>query len=262
MSLTRNLQGDAETMRQQQFTIERRPFRIERLQLISTTEEHVPESLLVHDWDSKITQIQEDEDTHRTLVEFETRQQPLTQLTLATGSRNFSRKVVLEFPEEKLGKIDWKPIAEGVLSRFEFGDLQEEKLTLTCPESRRQTYRLVIENRDSPPLEVSGLQTAGPQDELIFLADPGAKYELHYGADVDASPDYDTAAIRHLLTKGVVPTAAELGEEVALSDGAGRKSWTFQRIINNRILLGSLIALAAIALTASLYQAGRKIGRE
>jgi hypothetical protein len=262
LQLTKNLQGETETSREERLSVERRPFRIERIQLVSTVEKHVPDSLLIREWDNQITRIQEDEEKGETLVEFETRRQPLTQLTLVTGSRNFSRKVSLQVPETKVGKIDWHSIGRGKLSRFEFGEILEENLTLKFPEARHDTYRLVVENRDSAPLEVDGLTTAGPQDQLLFLASPGVQYELHYGADIDKQPDYDTAAIRHLLSEGVDPTVAELGDEVALTEEPGRKAWTFQRFINNRYLLGGLIVLAAIILGVSLYQAGKKVSQE
>jgi len=262
LQLTRNLQGGAETSEEQRFTVERRPFRIERLELVSTTETHVPDLLLIREWDNKLTQTQEDEKKRQTLVEFETRRQPLTQLTLVTGSRNFSRKVSLEIPETKLGRTDWHSIAQGTLSRFEFGDILEEKLTLNFSESRHESYRLVIENRDSAPIEIDGLQTAGSQDQLLFLAGSGVGYQLHYGADIDEPPDYDTAAIRHLMTEGIEPIVAELGDEVALAEEPGRRAWTFQRLINNRYLLGGLIVLAAIVLGVSLYQAGKKVSQE
>lgn len=260
LQLTRKLQGASETSREQRFSVERRPFRIERLQLVSTLEKHVPDALLVHEWDNSITQTREDEEQSQTLIEFETRQQPLSRITLVTDSRNFSRKVTLEIPKEKPGKTSWKPIAHGTLSRFEFGEILEEHLTLKIPESRNKTYRLVIENRDSTPLNIEELKTVGPQDQLLFLASPGTQYELHYGADGSEQPDYDTAAIQHLLSEGIEPIAAELGEAVALTEKPGQKVWTLQRIINNHFLLGSLIAIAAMVLALSLYRAVKKIG--
>lgn len=259
LELTSQLRGDEETGRQERLTIERRPFRIDRLQLVSTVERHVPEHPLVIDWDIEVTQQQEDEETGQTLIEFETHRQPLTQISLNTESQNFSRRAWIETARERAGKADWERLAEGRFSQFEFGEYEKNDLTLKFPETRQDSLRLVIENRDSQPLNVDGLSAAGHRHQLLFLAQGDQQYELHYGSHADNPPNYDTAAIGVMQSQGVSPTIAKLGPEIQLSEEAGTQPESFKQIINNPLILGSVILLVALLLGWSLYSASRKV---
>ncbi|MBD3673821.1 MAG: DUF3999 family protein [Planctomycetaceae bacterium] len=257
--LTRQLHGDDETGRQERIIIERRPFRIDRLQLVSTVERYVPDQRLVTDWNLTIKQQENDDETGLTLIEFETRRQPLTQITLKTDSRNFSRRVRIERPNQKTGRTTWETLAEGQVSQFSFGDYEQADFTLKFPETRQRKLRLVIENRDSSPLNVRGLAAAGHRHQLLFLAHGDQSYELHYGSHAETPPNYDTAAIDLMQSQGVNPFIAELGPEIQLSEDAGAEPGRFKKIINNPIVLGSIIFVITLLLGWSLYQATRKL---
>jgi len=259
IQLTRELRGDEENSRLEHFVIERRPFRIDELWLIANEEKQAPTRLLVREWYIEVTQTSEDEMTGQTLIEFESDRQPLSEVTLRTSDRNFSRQIRLEFLAVRSGKVEWRQIQEGRIFDFQFGDYDSTNLTLKFPESQQGAYRLVIENRDSTPLLIEDLKAAGPCHQIVFLAEESEKYELHYGSQGQSSPDYDTAAIEMMLAEGVVPEVAELGPEIELSVAPLDRYWNTKQIINNPLLLFPLIGILVVFLGWSLYRASKKL---
>ena len=259
LQLTRQLRGNDETGRQERFTVERRPFRIDRLQLVSTVERNVPEHQLVTDWAINITQNTEDEKLGQTHIEFEKQRQPLTQITLQTDSQNFSRRAWIETARKRSGKITWDRMAKGHFSHFSFGDYEKIDDTLKFPETRAEMLRLVIENEDSPPLKVKGISAAGHRHQLLFLARGDETYEFHYGSPAENPPNYDTAAIELMQAQGINPIVADLGPEIQLTEDAGKQSKGLKAIINNPVILGAIILVIALVLGWSLYQASRKV---
>src|SRR5205807_6967045 len=168
------------------------------------------------------------------------------------------RHAVIEEQQIRGVRKSWRRIAEGTLSRVDFRTLNREELALKFSESRQPQFRMVIDNRDSPPLEVAGIKAEGDVYELDFLAGPGRRYQLIYGSvDADAAT-YDTAAIEELLRKGFQPARAELGPQQP-APGAGRPSaFKLSKILNNPLLLGGVIALLVIVLGWGLYSAVRR----
>ena len=79
--------------------------------------------------------------------------------------------------------------------------------------SKAMGQPIVIDNRDSPPLDVTGVEAEGNVYELVFLASPDARHQLLYGAPRVEPARYDTAAIQTLLQEGFAPQRAELGPE-------------------------------------------------
>ena len=84
-------------------------------------------------------------------------------------------------------------------------------------EGRSDRYRLVIENRDSPPLQVGGISGTGEVYEVRCLAQPGDRVSLLYGSDSTEveSPQYDVAAIQRAIKGEVAMLPLELKEPAA-----------------------------------------------
>jgi hypothetical protein len=96
---------------------------------------------------------------------------------------------------------------------------------------------------------------------VVFLAAPGEDYRLAYGAppgaDPPARPRYDTAAIETALAAGRIPVEVVVGAQTEVPFAAPPLSpW---RALSNPWLLGSVIAVLAVALAAALFQAARRI---
>ena len=259
LELTRKLNTDQEPSQEERVILNRRPFKIERLKLISFSEKKIADDPVLVDWMIEVTKNEVDEEEQETHIEFRSDWQPLTRLALETPGQNFSRDVSLEVPEVKNGTVVWEQIAQQTLYQFSFADQMEEQLVLEFPESQHRNYRLRIVNRDSAPLVVDGLSASGPRHQLLFLADAGEQYELYYGDHVEAAPNYDTAALERMLTEKISPKEAELGPEFELSVAPLERLWDTKRLLNNRWLLGSVIGILALLLGVSLYQAGKKV---
>lgn len=261
LRLTRRLRGAEETERSERVTIDRRPFRIDRVDFVREEEQKQATG------DEKVKypvlkfQVEQDSENQQTIIFVDTKRQPLTSLKLATSDKNFIRRAVVEVEKVKGVKRTWRKIGEGAVSRIDFKNLKRENLSISFRESRQAQYRIVIDNRDNAPLEITGIEAEGNRYELVFLAAPDTGYQLFYGAADAESATYDTAAIQELLRRGFQPLQVELGVQQP-SEGASRPAafrWT--QLLNNSWLLGSVITLLVIVLGWGLYHAVKRMDK-
>jgi hypothetical protein len=252
LELTRQLQGENETERVERVHIERRPFRIDRVEFWTEQAEQRTATTLTTDYPLTGFRVAEDAAAHETHVVIETRSQPLEAFQLTTPDRNFSRRARIEVETQVGAGKRWQPLAEGQLTRLAFRSLSREELALTFPQTQARTYRIVIENRDSPPLTVKAVTASGPVREVLFLASPQETFALEYGGDLPV-PHYDTAAIEAALSETTTTVAGQLAEQ-AESFAVPPPSW-----FNDPWLLTGIIVILVAALGWGLYQAGRRV---
>jgi len=256
LELTRNLRGTDETNRSETALIRRRPFRIERIEFwTETTRDGRATDRMTNVPITGFT-VETDPDQHRTIVKIQARREPRTSFTLLTSSRNFSRTASLEVPDPDRGPDQWKPLGQATLSRIQFQSFQREHLTVTIPESRSDLYRLVIEDRDSPPLTLTGVDSRGPTYELITLIPPGEQYQLLYGNPEIAAPQHDTAPLRVLLAEHYRPEPALLGTATR-RDAVRARTW--QHIATHPAVLTGIIAVLVLVLGYCLYLAAQRV---
>jgi len=260
LEFTRRLQGTDETERVERFTIDRRPFRIERIELWQVQTRELAGKTRTVEYPITGFETTQDAKSARTIVTIRTGGEPLTGFTLETPGRNFSRHASVEVPEVRGVRTDWRSMASATLSRIDFRDLQEERLTIRFPETRGMEYRLVIENRDSLPLEVTGIRATGNIHQVVFLADPESAYRLVYGSEMVAAPEYDTTALLAALQQGYQPVTAALGAQTEISD-AGPPGFDCRRLINHPPLLIGIVCLLVALLGWGLYSTTRRLDR-
>lgn len=259
LALTRKLQGKSESERTEKLTIERRPFRIERIEFWREIQEERATGDQKASYALSVLRVEENADKHQTTVYFQSQREPLSSLELESADRNFSRRVVVEVEQQGGSKSSWRVLADRVLSRIDFKNLKRQELSIPIPESRHTRYRLVIDNKDSPPLTVSGVKTEGSVYEVLFLAAPNRKYQLSYGSDEAKSPTYDTAAIQELLRSGFQPTRARLGAESAASVPVEPQRGRWSKLLNSPPLLISVISILVALLGYGLYHAMKRV---
>ncbi len=201
--------------------------------------------------------VEQEPDNQQTLLYVDTRREPLTSLAVETSDRNFSRRVAVQVLARPGGRTSWRDIGSSTLTRIDFKGLQQAHLTVRFPQTRQVSYRLVIDNRDSPPLQVTGVQAAGTVHELLFLAQPRRRYQICYGSPVAEAPQYDTTAIRQVLDAGFQPTLAQLGVVDSAPDPAQVFQWS--SLLNNRGLLLGTITLLVLVLAWGLYRAVQRV---
>lgn len=257
LELTRQLRGAEETGREEQVTIARRPFRIERINFWREDQREQSTGDKKTEYPVSDFRVEQDPEKKQTLIFLEAMREPLTSLELQTPARNFSRRAAVEVEEKRGVQTSWRTIGANTLSRIDFKGLKQEQLAIEFSESRRDAYRVAIDNRDSSPLEVTGIKAKGNEYEIVFLASPDTQYRLAYGSTDAAPPQYDTAAISQVLGEGFRPTLAELGPLTPAQGQAAAFRWS--DILNNRPLLFGAIVLLVIVLGWGLYHAMKRV---
>ena len=116
--------------------------------------------------------------------------------------------------------------------------------------------RVVVQNADSPPIEISGIRTYGPAYRLLWLADPAAAYRLACGSDRLPPPAYDLYPIRAALEQGVVPESWQLAPPPEMP--APETPFRLGDFLARPAVFGAALVLAAAALLVLLAKALRK----
>jgi hypothetical protein len=259
MELTRTLAAGKEREIREKTVVERRPFRIDGIEFWYGAEVEKGVSGVLEDRVIGGFRVVRGPDERATRITVAARRQPVTEFTIATDSRNFSRSLTVTRPGEPdrdRPRSPGRPIATATITRIDVAGLRREQLAVPLPESRLETYELVIDDGDSPPLAVTGVTARGPAREIVFLAEPGGVYRLAYGGD-RAAPRYDTAAIRAALAARAVATPATLGAEsfVATPAPAVDPLW----LLGDGRFQVAVIALLAAILAAALFRAAQRI---
>jgi hypothetical protein len=258
LELSRNVQGGAETDRTEKTVINRQPFRIDNIEL---WHDKVVRDVSVDAEDEypiELFKIETDDKTKQTNIFLTSQREPLTEITLEIPDRNFSRNARIEIPVDSGANRSWVMIATAPLSRLDFRTLKRESLTLSFPETRSEEYRVVIENRDSPPLDITAAKARGHVYQIVFLADSAGKYEINYGGKLRA-PNYDTAVLDATLRRDFQPLAATLGPQ-SITEMLPEPAKPFlERMLNDAWLLSLLIGVLVLILAFGLYRATRNL---
>jgi hypothetical protein len=259
MELSRNLQGENEARRTERVMVNRQPFRIDRIELWhdEMRQDVVRDSEV--EYSLTLDRVEQDAEAKQTHIYLKSRREPLTAIAVVTPARNFSRNARVEVPLEQGASKSWQTLANVKLSQLDFRTLRRESLALHIPETRAEEYRLVIENGDSPPLEVTSVTAKGHVYEAVFLAAAEGRYKLTYDGRTNAAPRYDTAALNVSLAEGFAPLAATLGTEGEIEAALEPTEPFFKRLVNDTRVMTAVIGVLVLILAAGLYRATRHL---
>lgn len=258
--LTRTFRGGQEDERIERTTVQRRAFRIDRIGAWHTVTQQRVRKARTTAYAVAGFETQEDPAKKQTLISIHTRREPLTRFTLATPSRNFSRRATVEIAVVQGVKTEWRVIGSATLSNFGFRNYHREQLQIEFPEHREAQYRLVIHNEDNPPLELTGVQAEGHVQRLVWLAQPAKGYRVFYGSESAEAPKYEAATVLAALRREEFqPVVVKLGAEAENADFGGEPGLAVRRWLNNWVFLGGVIGLMVVALGWSLFRAGRHL---
>ena len=259
LDLHRRLRGPNEIDRTENTTIVRRPFRIDRVEFYRDDESSVKSHQQRVTYPVSNLAVTEREKDHQTLLTFDTKREPLTEMKILTDSENFSRSATIKAEsEDQNGKTVWNAISSGTLTRFSVGTIQKQELTLSMRESHASRYRVVIDNGDSPPLTIKGVEVSGPLYELMFLASPDQKFSFQYGSQDAKARHYDTAALQAAISHGSTRILAKLDTPDENQNAPADQSRRWAPWNDTRLLLGGIVALTLL-LGWGLYTAGKRI---
>ena len=258
LELTRTLRGGEELQRSETSRVRNEPLHIERIAFWHEETVTLPESERPFDYPVNAFKITQDAEHKTSLIDIDTARQPLTGFRLQSKTANFSRHVQVQISRQYGNESSLQSIADATLEALHFDGINREQTIVTFSEQRQSRYRIVIDNQDNPPLEIDAVSGIGHGYQLLFLPQAGNHYRLQYGTDKAATPRYDTAAIQELLRLGYAGTAASLGPETAVAPLADKPD--IGKLLDSRLLLGSVITLMVFVLAWSLYRLGKRVG--
>ena len=250
----------------------RRPFRIESIDFFKTNEVSLKEEPIRDELAPESVAFFVDKKNKTTVVDFETWGGPVLGVEIFPKTVNFSRKARLEYGTlisafktdlpEKESRMNWTIASRGTISQLDFQGHKSRNTRLECPENRQTKWRIVIENGDSPPVEVESVKILGGKVQFVFLAQPGENYQLEYGDSQSNSAVFDTAAIQAMLRAKVAPFVAPLGEVQMMDPGPEQKVDWFQWLMRQKAFFGVVVLVLASILGVTLFQAAKRVNAE
>jgi hypothetical protein len=133
--------------------------------------------------------IEQDKDRN-TVIAFETGI-PFTRVSFDVSNPYFYRKVAI-YSSDTGKENTYKLLQSSSLYRLLFADITEAKSHLDCGTAGNKYYRIVIENRSNPQLEINGVRLGWVQKHLFFVAlSDAASYTAGFGNAAIGTPDYD-----------------------------------------------------------------------
>ncbi|WP_165246402.1 DUF3999 family protein [Paludisphaera soli] len=233
-------------------TILRRPFRIDRIAFRRTVERTTDEESATIREPLDDLKVEIDIPERVTRFEVAADRLPLVGLALRTPSRNFDRPARVEaLTDAKAGR--WVEIGRGRLFRHQLGDFRREGLTLDFPERRAERLRIVVDDGDSPPLDVAGVDGDRLDLRATFLAEPGRTYRLAYGSDALDPPRYDVGTVLAALGPDRPREPATLGPPTPNADyrpSAGRSPIDGAAFLTLAFILMTIVLAWAIVKAA------------
>lgn len=128
----------------------------------------------------------------------------LAHLRLAVSDPVFSRRVSVSYTRDNNGKIQNVPVSSAVIYRVTTNDgLSTAWLDVPIHQQLPVSeITLTIENGDSPPLKVSGLEATRQPVTAIFFAQENGPWKLLTGNASVSAPRYDLTSLDQQLRRG------------------------------------------------------------
>ncbi len=241
-----------------QGTVTARPFRMDAVQLYAErqAESHSierEEPIALKAWN-----IRENTREQQTVIEIETHNEPVTGFFLTIADRNFTRRVRVEVPVGNGSDDAWRAIGSASISRIAFRSLLHEQLRITFAEQRSSRFRLLIDNQDNPPLQLTGAEAFGPVWQALYLAVPGQQARLYYGAAQPTPARYDTAAIERVVGSGFDPVSFSLGDPTG-NPTFRQPGYSLTGFISGRAFFAAAVVIMVAVMAAALVKATRRL---
>lgn len=246
----------AETLTQEML---RTPFRIDSVAFWRNETVVERSREIASRWDLPAPARAEREREKSTEFTLEVGRRPVNRLTIATDTKNFSRRGIVLVPAVENGVTDWREVAAGRLVNVDLPGYAEQSLSMDIPEQRAAQIRVTVNNGDNPPLAAVRFAAEGPVHRLLMLAETGRTYRLFYGAPQMEAPAYELAAVLAPVRQGLKPAEWSMGppEASAAYRSRGGATW-----LNSPALLTGAIILAALVLLGILARSMKSVGRK
>lgn len=188
---------------------------------------------------------------------------PMDRLSLDIANPYYHRMVTL-FAGESGQEDSYQMVTRNAVYRFPLStDRQEARNVIEFSTPKHTYYKIVIENRNNPPLDVRRVTFSWVRKNLYFVAlAGGGGYSLCFVNPALAAPDYD---LGHFLTKSTVALHTAEKRETALvrqnTEFAPKKPAEV-RAQRDKIILRVVVVFLVTAIGYWLYALMKKMSRQ
>jgi len=222
----------------------REDFRMDRVDFFEMKESVVRSKSLTRQYPIKNLSVTNNLKEKTTIVMFDTGYVPLTALKLVTVSVNFSRSVRAECFEKNAGSEGWRHIVSAAINRIDAGGFKQDNVRIQFDDPvRSSAMRLIIDNRDSPSLEISGIDAEGEIHEVVFFPDKCRTFRVMYGAGRLDVPVYD---VNEVLAR------VEGADADICSVGPQKNNTAFKKGASSMVGGRRLLVIAVLIMVAGL----------
>ncbi len=114
---------------------------------------------------------------------------------LKVEGTNFTRKVTVQGSLDMSSTTVWNTLGSGDLHKIDATLYQGSKLDLTFSPKRYRYIRVLVQNNDSKPLDITGIDLITRPDYIVFSNVGGAKdktfVDVYFGSQKVKTPTYD-----------------------------------------------------------------------
>jgi len=178
---------------------------------------------------------------------------PASQVRFSVGQSQFHRAVEVYTSNDAQR---WRRVGQGDIYRPGSGDAAAatESLRTEFEEARGGYWRVVVVDRNDPPLAEIEVELWGTPRHLVFRQEPRRSYRLLYGNERAEAPQYELARLLGREEREQAAAAA-IGAEMINPSWADPRPWSERHPVVLWIALGiAVVALGLLALR-SLRQA-------
>ncbi len=205
VEIIRQTRGTAAPTETEATAFRREPFRIDQIRFLERRESIVSDSVEQTETGVQDFRMEHDTKARTTILSFSTHGQPVTAFLLVTEENNFSRTACVEAETEQAPR-SWQRLTCGTLSRIRIGGLRQEQLTLPAPAVRYRKYRIIIQDMDNPPLDISAIRIRHNEMVGLFFPKVRQTHRLCYGGQDVPAPAYDVASVLAKVVPDTVQT--------------------------------------------------------
>lgn len=179
-----------------------------------------------------------DPKTNRTelLIDLGTKGYQIKQIDLQVSGGNYNRLINYYDGNDT---NNWRQLGQDRIYHYRWPDYEASKNTLFINRSGGRYLKLVIDNQDSPPLNIEGVAVWGDYPKILADLRQGS-YTLWYGNPDSRVPQYDLSQFAKLIDKSKL-AVLQPGQE---SINANYRP----KLTDNRRVLNIVTILAAVAI--------------
>ncbi|MDD4169736.1 MAG: DUF3999 family protein [Desulfotomaculaceae bacterium] len=183
------------------------------------------------------------------LIDLGTKGYQIMQLDLQVRGGNYNRLINYYDGNDT---NNWRQLGQDRIHHYRWPDYEASKNTLFINRSGSRYLKLVIDNQDSPPLNIEGVAVWGDHPKILADLRQGS-YTLWYGNPDSKAPQYDLSQFVKLIDKSKL-AVLQPGQE---STNASYRP----KITDNRRVLNSITILTAVAIGLIILKNMKRKGK-